>query len=682
MTIAAQSTSGPKPVARLTWIAVGTLLVFYFTMALSATRDKGPGFDEVAHMAAGYNMWLHQDFRFDPANGDFIKRWAAIPYWLTHPGYPGIDDPMWKQGEFYVIGFKFLFQSGNSPSTLLMEGRAMVALIGVAFGLLVFLSARELFGDGGGLLALGLFAFCPHMLAHGALISTDLTLAFTLFASVSCIWRLLHEVTWVRFGLSLVALSLLLLSKMTAALIVPITGVLLIVRFFRGTPLIWKLDRERVITRRGSQALFIAGLIAVHVILAWVAIWACYDFKYSARANPTDESLTFMRTPANATPITGTIAASLDFCRKWHLFPEGYLKGPEGLLGISDRRPSFMDRQWKLGGWRTFFPYAFWVKTPPAILLLLPLGLAGWWWAKRKKSGVDATSQTTGFPPASLYAATPYLAIAAVYVPAAIAQNINIGHRHILILYPIMYVLAGGAALWWPTRHLWMKIVAGFLLFWFVADSASVRPHYLAYFSPVAGGPSQGHKHLIDSSLDWGLDLPGLKHWLDQHNPNNREPVFFSYFGTGSPDFYGIKSSRLPGFFEWREKQMYPLTPGYYAISATLLESVYTQTFGPWNRVYEEAYQRAFKNLRALDETASKPSERAALFKRYPESFWQNEYAAFEALRFGRICTWLRNKREPDDNVGYSIFIWKLDTPALQDAIFGPPAEMVEVREK
>ena len=55
------------------------------------------------------------------------------------------------------------------------------------------------------------------------------------------------------------------------------------------------------------------------------------------------------------------------------------------------------------------------------------------------------------------------------------------------------------------------------LLLWHVGESLAIAPHYLAYFNAFAGGPSQGYRHLIDSSLDWGQDLRGLKDWLDRH---------------------------------------------------------------------------------------------------------------------------------------------------------------------
>ncbi len=40
------------------------------------------------------------------------------------------------------------------------------------------------------------------------------------------------------------------------------------------------------------------------------------------------------------------------------------------------------------------------------------------------------------------------------------------------------------------------------------------HPHSLAYFNEASGGPANGYKHLLHSSLDWGQDLYLVKQWM------------------------------------------------------------------------------------------------------------------------------------------------------------------------
>ena len=298
------------------------------------------------------------------------------------------------------------------------------------------------------------------------------------------------------------------------------------------------------------------------------------------------------------------LARILKWAEETRALPEGYRCGVELLLGNDDEVPSFMNGRWTIGGRALFFPYAMWVKTQPVLVLLLALSAARWWYSRRilSRSSFSSAVQTRPVP-AALYALTPYLALAACYVAIAMTEDLNIGHRHILPIYPCLYVLAGATGIAWRRNIRWMKISVGASFIWLVGESMAMRPHYLAYFGPQAGGPDNGFRHLVDSSLDWGMNLPGLRRWLDEHDPDHSKPLFLAYFGTDSPRYHGIESRRLPGFFDRRKVEPYALTAGYYAISATLFQGVYTMAFGPWSKAYENRYQLALQNMRVLEQT-------------------------------------------------------------------------------
>jgi hypothetical protein len=670
-------------------VVAAALLAFYFIMAVSASREKGPAFDETDHLAAGYNAWLNHDFSLDPGDGDFVRRWATVPLLFSKPAFPSLSDPNWRKAQAFGVGNELLFSLGNDPAAILLQCRCMVALLGVVLGALVFACARRLFGNLGGIISLTLFVFCPHMLAYGALVTTDLAFALALLASTWFIWRLLHRVTWAGLIGSLLAFSLLLISKASAVLIAPIAVVLIVVRLFNREPWLWRTGKERMLVSRRQQISVLAGLILIHVLVGWATIWAAFDFRYSGRADPADSALVFKRLLATDTPAQGYLASTFEFCDRAHLLPEGYLYSAEA-LAIDARRASFMDGHWNVGGSVWFFPYAAWAKTPGALFFLLPFGLVGWWLARNGKAaqgpaGVALAKsdrvlhRSKRATEEALYEAIPFIALFVVYATAAMWENLNIGFRHILVLYPVLYIFAGSVALWWPLSRLWAQAVTVLLVAWFAVDSLSVRPDYLAYFNGFVGGPAQGYQHLVDSSLDWGQDLPGLKRWLTTHNPDEGEPVFLSYFGTASPEYYGIKSECLPAFPDWRHRKVFACTPGYYAISATMFQNLYTEAFGPWNRVYENAYQTTVHNLGLSERTAGESATLGAWLQQYPAQSWQEQYGAFDALRFNRLCGWLRaTHRPPDAEVGYSILIWKLEAQDLHDALWGPPLELYD----
>ena len=639
---------------------------------------KGLSFDEGEELAVGYSIWRQHDFRMEGANGDLIKRWATLPFLLSRPALPRADDRFWRGGWPYEFGFEFCFKQGNDLDSLLRQSRSMVILLGLATAVMIFVISRAIFGDIGGLVSLGLFVCSPHMLAFGAIVSTEMSLCLTLLGSTWCVWRLLHGVTWGRIAASLAFVALLVLAKPTAVVILPITVVLIAARLLSSRPLKWCLGRRRDIASKWAQVGVFSGFILAHALVGWGAIWTHYEFRYRASSNPADSGIVFAQLP-HPDPIDPRVSAFIDWSRRHHFLPEGFLHGVKWLLRHNDDRIAFLDGQWKIGGWRKFFLRAAWLKTSPVLLALVGLGLVGWAWASRRRDPPLAPAPLPGSPLSvpSLYEAIPWITLTAVVFGAAIPQNLNIGYRHILPIYPPLFVLAGASAIFWQKRLRILVATQMALLLWFAADSISVYPHYLSYFNPLAGGSSEGYKHLVDSSIDWGMNLPDLKRWLDQHNPSGREPVFLAYFGYDSPTYRHIVCRELPGFPDWSPTQApYDLTPGFYAISATLLQSVYTDPLGPWSTIYENDYQTYLKYFAVYHAVARDPQRRSELAERYPPAALDLAYRSLEHLRFGRLCAWLRHRGKPVDSIGYGILIWRLTATDIQEALYGPPAEI------
>jgi hypothetical protein len=130
------------------------------------------------------------------------------------------------------------------------------------------------------------------------------------------------------------------------------------------------------------------------------------------------------------------------------------------------------------------------------------------------------------------------------------------------------------AALTGPRRAL-LGVVTIALLAWLAWGTLAIYPHYLATFNELAGGPEEGWRILVDSNLDWGQDLKGLKRWMDEQGV---ERVKLGYLGEAYPAYYGINFDPLPSWPDrWQHPlyhDLYPLdpAPGRYAISANLIQ--------------------------------------------------------------------------------------------------------------
>jgi hypothetical protein len=190
------------------------------------------------------------------------------------------------------------------------------------------------------------------------------------------------------------------------------------------------------------------------------------------------------------------------------------------LMGKSSTRGSWM-----------YFPVAFLVKTPVAMLTLIVLciGLI-----------VQMLYRKTPIPVIWILLAIPPIG----YFLVSLTSSMNIGERHLLPIYPFLFILTSAILL--RERRPIFDRVANFVAILFgmvmVLESASIHPDYLAFFNVLAGGPQNGPHYLIDSNLDWGQDLKKLRNWTRRH-PGS--PLCLSYFGRADPEYYGIHYKKL-----------------------------------------------------------------------------------------------------------------------------------------
>jgi hypothetical protein len=275
--------------------------------------------------------------------------------------------------------------------------------------------------------------------------------------------------------------------------------------------------------------------------------------------------------------------------------------GIEQILRLSGGgRPSFLLGNFSMTGFTAYFPVAFLVKTPLPVLLLFLLALV------------------LLFSRPSLRNKAAFLLLPAVlYFLFSLQSALNIGYRHLLPLLPFLYLFISGLAAvraWHcplrlpPSKTLWaVPCTTTILIALTIAASLWIYPHYLSYFNLAAGGPANGGRILIDSNIDWGQDLFRLQDWMAE---NEVEQLKLSWFGTADPAYYGLAYDPLPGlprhFDLWWDVPFNPADPepGIYAISLSNL----------WELPLEEKV----------------------------------------------VFPWFR-RREPDDRVGYSILIYRVE---------------------
>jgi hypothetical protein len=231
-------------------------------------------------------------------------------------------------------------------------------------------------------------------------------------------------------------------------------------------------------------------------------------------------------------------------------------------------------------------------------------------------------------------------------------SGINIGHRHLLPIYPALFALAGGAAAWLSTRA--GQVTVGVAFAWLLAANLYIHPHYLCYFNELTGGPARGHLYLADSNLDWGQDLLRLRDYAAAH-PD--EHILLSYFGSADPSHY-VTASALPSAAQWGPHAA--LTAGTYVVSANNLLGVYTgfrwARPATWTPQLRDEYEAML-----VAETQPSPAEDPQAVEH-----WQSFLRELHILKTLRLFSRLQ-QRPPDERIGYSLFVYRLTAEQVSE---------------
>lgn len=616
----------PPPESRLAPVVVaGVALIAFALLVLGNIRTSSSTSDETSHLASGYTADKLGDFRINPEHPPLLKRIAALPLlgmniWpyangaadgtrahaVLHEAWAmsftkAISHWVFAHHWLYGVRDEALVRNGATMLTLpttvplakrdflndahgmYVRARTTMILAGLALGALIFVWSSTLWGRWGGALSVLLFAFDPNFIAHTGLVTTDVGAALFMTATVYFFWRVCRDGKPIDITGFALAFGLAQVSKYSAVLLIPIIAVLALLR--------WRKWRA------------IATALGVGAVVTVAMIWAVYNFRFSAAANPAAaiaeetavrQSLMqqelaandrvplgrFMvesairewaakkelvtaygnqeppfevvhkRMPTARIPLVGKIIL---FSLRHELLPEAFLHGLSLVQLGSVSRSSYVNGEYSATGFRGYFFWTTLYKLTIPALLLVATGLV---LAYRRRGEW-----------------LPFLAIPAlIYLATAVLSAINIGHRHILPVFPFVYIACGCVVALVKTRRARAIVAVGVLLsitsnIVFSIPIAPLWNRHLSYLNELAGGPRDADE-LVDSNLDWGQDLPRLDAWLKANKVD--EPINLIYFGTAEPQYHGIRYINSPlGYFGRPEVGFDGMrVPGYLAISA------------------------------------------------------------------------------------------------------------------
>lgn len=486
---------GSNARAAATLIAGLFLVLVFITQGVFFIRTNAPTYDEAMHLASGYSYLATGDFRLERQNPPLLKQYLALPLFLIHRLPFPTDTQHWRDGSDFFVGQDFLYHSTLPADQMLRLARLSNLSIGALLLALIGWWAFRLWGAQAAMLAMALACFEPNLVAHSALVTTDIGLTLFVFLTVYLLWEYFKSPAWWLLSAAGVSLGAALASKFSAIVLIPIVCLIIAVQLIpTGGPARAFLPRRHP-TKLSARALDAAATVLVIAFFAALVIPSAYSFQGFA---------------------------------PWFAGLERFLElAQEG-------QPAFFLGEHSYQSWRSYYLIAFLIKTPVGSLILVAVSLLFF------RIGRSLERGDTDFLFMPVF----------VILFATLQAKVNIGLRHILPIYPFLFVLASRLATIQPRRGWPTRVLIGVPLILTIVSSLKVAPHQLAYFNEMIGGPDQGYRYLVDSNLDWGQDLKGVKAYMDEQK---LPIIYLSYFGTAPPSYYGIRYQYVPGNWplEW-----------------------------------------------------------------------------------------------------------------------------------
>jgi hypothetical protein len=471
------------------------LLVVFIAQGIFFIRANSQTVDEATHLAAGYSYLARRDFRLNPGHPPLTKELQALPLFL---GYrlPFNPDPQhWSEGDDYAIGYQFLYKSRLPADRMLALSRLPNLFLGVVLITVIGWWAYRLWGSPAAMVAMALASLEPNLVAHSSLVTTDLGVTLFIFLTVYLLWQYLNSPTWLLLVATGISAGMALLSKLSAILLPPVIVLIVGASVFFGSEPYLLPQKETQHQPMRKLLLQTAVTLCLIVFFALLTIPSAYFFQGFS----------------------------------------SWLHGLEMvLMHTQGGHAAFFLGEYSYQGWWNYFLIAFLIKTPIGSLLLIAASLIFY---------------RAGNPLRRREAIFLLLPVVVIFLTTTQAK-VNIGLRHILPVYPFLFVLASRfATVHFRSRWL-MPLVVGMLVAFTAMSSLRIAPHQLAYFNEMVGGPDQGYRYLSDSNLDWGQDLKGLKTYMEKEK---LPIIYLSYFGTAPPDYYGIRYQYVAGkgTLEW-----------------------------------------------------------------------------------------------------------------------------------
>ncbi|MFZ0748250.1 MAG: glycosyltransferase family 39 protein, partial [Pyrinomonadaceae bacterium] len=495
-------------------VLCGFMLALMGVNLLSNAALRSLTNDELVHIPSGHRYLVERNVTLNPEHPPLAKIWSALPLALLRVRFyrtverDNLDFAVFTtsySGKFWELNRHRWWQ-------ITFWSRLPMVVLTIALGVLIFVYAKGFFNARAATFSVALFILEPTMLAHGWIVHTDMAAAFASLLFLLMLQRYWLQPTVARAAWLGVVTGVALLTKFSLIIVTPI---------FLGALVYCSLKRGVVQRSKLQRAL--APVLAV--LSAFVVVNAGYFFRHP-RLQPQDSNWLL----AHAGTVGNGWILSL-FSPLSKLIPTYYLFGVFTVFVHNQQgHQTSLLGSYGSSGWWYYFPVAFALKTslPFLVLTVASVGWAVWVSvAKRERSLI------------------PVLLAVALYLAIAMTSRINIGIRHILPLFPFLFIL-GGVCLdrFVSTRRIRAKALLVAILFGsMIFQAARTYPHYVSFTNQLTLGRSNWQV-LSDSNVEWGQDIGALARYLHERGETTVSAALSA--GWMTPQLHSLNVSAYP----------------------------------------------------------------------------------------------------------------------------------------
>ncbi len=476
---------------RGSFVLIFLLAIVLLVLRIASMQHVSATFDEGAYAFYGVRM-----LNFHPEKPTVYDS-AKMPVSLLNV----LPTALWKSTRFPATAGK-RFDPGFTMKDLEL-GRYVTIFFSLLAGFYVFRWAKELYGQAAGIFSFFLYTFCPNLIAHSQLVTTDCYVTGMILIATYYFWKFVEVGGWKRAALSASTLGVAQLAKYTGILLYPIYLIIAAVRF---APDFYREIREKKFQALSKRLSLFLKYVSFFIVTNLLIINAGFFFKGTGLplGQYRFESDMFRAIQSSLHPLGGIPV--------W--LPKPYLQGLDWVR-LDERNNITFGSVYLLGklqqkgtsaykGFKDYYFIACFFKIPIAIQLFLFMALL---YRIRHR-------EKFRFSQNEFYIFLPVLFFMNYFSFFYRAQT---GIRYLLPIFPLLYIFCGCLLKDRNTLGFKFKIALSMLSIYLILSVMSYYPHYLAYFNEWLVNRKNAYKILADSNLDWGQSDWYLTQYLKTH---------------------------------------------------------------------------------------------------------------------------------------------------------------------